>query len=119
MLGIDCARSLDGGQDMSAELMSRARILNVTQNIAALFVVAPGITPVSTLGLYGVAISSHRVAETMSDCFTTLNAGQGFTAILITVATMIIVSRLSLHVSTTHMSCGSLFKLCTVTGKVE
>jgi len=85
MLGIDCARSLDGGQDMSAELMSRARILNDTQNIAALFVVAPGITPVSTLGLCGVAISSHRVAETMSDRITTLNAGQRFTANLITV----------------------------------
>jgi len=106
--------------------MSLARGLNDTQNIAAFSVVAHGITPVGTLGLCEVAIaiggaiiSSHRVAETMNYRITTVNAGQRFNANLITAATMIIVSRLSLPVSTTHMSCESLFGLGTVTGKVD
>jgi inorganic phosphate transporter, PiT family len=125
VLGIDFAKSLDAGHYMSAGLMSFARGLNDTPKIAALFLVAPGITPLGALGLCGVAIaiggaiSSRRVAETMSHRITTMNAGQGFTANLITAATVIIASRLSLPVSTTHVSCGSLFGLGTVTGKAE
>ena len=55
----------------------------------------------------------------MSHRITTMNAGQGFTANLVTAITVIVASRLSLPVSTTHVSCGSLFGLGSVTGKAE
>ncbi len=44
-----------------------------------------------------------------------MNAGQGFTANLVTSAVVIGASRFGLPVSTTHVSCGSLFGLGTVT----
>jgi PiT family inorganic phosphate transporter len=55
----------------------------------------------------------------MSHRITSMNPGQGFTANLITAMTVIIASRWALPVSTTHVSCGSLFGLGTVTGKAD
>lgn len=125
LLGVNCAAALDAGHYLSAGLMSFARGLNDTPKIAALFLVAPNMTPLGALALCGGSIaiggliSSRRVAETMSHRITTMNAGQGFTANLITAVTVIVASRLSLPVSTTHVSCGSLFGLGTVTGKAK
>ena len=48
-----------------------------------------------------------------------MNAGQGFTANLITAMTVIFASRWGLPVSTTHVSCGSLFGLGMITRKAE
>jgi PiT family inorganic phosphate transporter len=45
-----------------------------------------------------------------------MNAGQRFTANLMTGVIVIVASRWGLPVSTTHVSCGSLFGLDTVTG---
>ena len=124
-LGINCADALDKSHYLSAGLMSFARGLNDTPKIAALFLIAPGITPFAALALCGASIaiggviSSRRVAETMSHRITSMNAGQGFTANLITAITVIFASRWGLPVSTTHVSCGSLFGLATITGKAE
>ena len=60
---------------------------------------------------------ARRVAETMSKKITEMNHGQGFTANLIAGAIVIIASRLGMPVSTTHVSCGSLFGIGAVTGK--
>lgn len=122
VLGINAASALDAGHYASAGLMSFARGLNDTPKIAALFLVAPQMSPVGALCLCGLAIaiggivSSRRVAETMSTKITPMNAGQGFTANLVTGLTVIVASRWGLPVSTTHVSCGSLFGLGTVTG---
>lgn len=125
LLGINCAAGLDSAHYFSAGLMSFARGLNDTPKIAALFLIAPEVTPFGALALCGVSIaiggviSSRRVAETMSHRITPMNAGQGFTASLITALTVLGASRLGLPVSTTHVSCGSLFGLGTVTRQAK
>ena len=63
----------------------------------------------------GGLISAKRVAETMSKKITRMNHGQGFSANLITGLIVIGASRLGLPVSTTHVSCGSLFGIGTAT----
>ena len=122
VLGVNCAQALDGAHYLSAGIMSFARGLNDTPKIAALFLIAPQMTPFGALALCGAAIalggiiSSRGVAETMSHRITPMNAGQGFTANLMTGVIVILASRWGLPVSTTHVSCGSLFRLGTVTG---
>ncbi len=46
-----------------------------------------------------------------------MNQGQGFTANLVTAALAIFAHGLGMPVSTTHVSCGSLFGLGFVSGK--
>jgi PiT family inorganic phosphate transporter len=52
----------------------------------------------------------------MSDRIVKMNHGQGFTANLVTAFLVIVASRFGVPVSTTHVSCGSLFGLGAVTG---
>jgi len=125
VLGVNCATALNTGHYLSAGLMSFARGLNDTPKIAALFLIAPQMTPFRALALCGTTmaiggvISSRRVAETMSHRITPMNAGQGFTANVITAVTVLFASRWGLPVSTTHVSCGSLFGLGTITGQAQ
>ena len=51
----------------------------------------------------------------MSQRITPMNHGQGFLANLITGAVVIGASRFGMPVSTTHVSCGALFGIGTVT----
>jgi PiT family inorganic phosphate transporter len=60
-------------------------------------------------------ISARLVAETMSHRITGMNPGQGFTANIVTALLVIGASSLGLPVSTTHVSCGALFGIGTVT----
>lgn len=125
MLGIDAATVLDRLHFLSAGIVSFARGLNDTPKIAALLLLAPAIGGFGSTALVGVAIaiggivSARRVAETMSQKITTMNHGQGFTANLITSAIVIGASRFGLPVSTTHVSCGSLFGIGTVTRQAD
>ena len=50
-----------------------------------------------------------RVAHTMSSRITDMNDGQGYTENIVTAFLVIFASRLGVPVSTTHVSCGSLF----------
>ena len=52
----------------------------------------------------------------MSNRITRMNHGQGFTANLVTGVVVIGASRLGLPVSTTHVSCGAMFGICSVNG---
>jgi PiT family inorganic phosphate transporter len=63
----------------------------------------------------GGIVSARRVARTMSHGVTGMNAGQGFTANLVTAALVIFASGFGMPVSTTHVSCGSLFGIGAVT----
>ena len=63
----------------------------------------------------GGLLNARKVATTMSERITSMNHGQGFTANLITAVLVLFASRWGLPVSTTHVSCGSLFGLGTVT----
>jgi PiT family inorganic phosphate transporter len=57
----------------------------------------------------GGVLNARRVANTMSKKITRMNPGQGFTANLVTAVLVVLASRWSLPVSTTHVSVGSLF----------
>jgi PiT family inorganic phosphate transporter len=125
VLGLEAAGVLDGLHYLSAGAVSFARGLNDTPKIAALLLLAPALGGAGGVLLVGVAIAAggllgaRRVAETMSKKITPMNPGQGFTANLITGAIVIGASNLGLPVSTTHVSCGSLFGIGAVTGKAD
>ena len=113
--GIEAADALDRLHYLSAGLVSFARGLNDTPKIAALLLLAPAAGDLGSLLAVGVLIaaggwiSARRVAHTMSERITTMNHGQGFAANVITGLIVIGASRLGMPVSTTHVSCGSLF----------
>ncbi len=121
MLGIQAAAFLDSLHYLSAGVVSFARGLNDTPKIAALLLLTPQLTGLTATALVGIAIavggviSARRVADTMSRKVTSMNHGQGFTANLTTGMTVIGASMLGMPVSTTHVSCGALFGIGSVT----
>lgn len=121
MLGIDAASLLDRLHFLSSGIVSFARGLNDTPKIAALLLLAPAVGSFGSTALVGIAIalggvvSAGKVAETMSQKITAMNHGQGLIANVITGVIVIGASRLGLPVSTTHVSCGSLFGIGSVT----
>lgn len=121
MLGVSAASVLDTMHYLSAGLVSFARGLNDTPKIAALLLLSPVLSEFGCVALVGLAIaaggviSARRVAETMSEKITRMNHGQGLTANVVTGLIVIGASRLGLPVSTTHVSCGALFGIGTVT----
>lgn len=122
ILGVSAGEVLDRSHFLSSGIVSFARGLNDTPKIAALLLLSPAFGVKSSLVLIGIVIavgglvSARRVAETMSQKITTMNHGQGFTANIITGLVVIGASRFGLPVSTTHVSCGSLFGIGAVTG---
>lgn len=123
VVGIDAGRLLDLAHFASSGAVSFARGLNDTPKIAALLLVGGAIDPALALAAVGILIaiggvtSARRVAQTMAHGVTTMNAGQGFTANMVTAALVIGASRLGVPVSTTHVSVGSLFGIGAVTGQ--
>ena len=74
------------------------------------------LTLVATAMVAGGWVHSRRVAETMSHRITAMNHGQGFTANIVTAFLVIVASRWGMPVSTTHVSCGSLFGIGVIGG---
>ena len=113
--GVDAQRVLDWSHLFTAGATSFARGLNDTPKIAALLIAASAMTRAPSLVVIGVAIviggmiAARRVAETMSHRITGMNDGQAFTANLVTAFLVVIASKFGVPVSTTHVSCGSLF----------
>jgi PiT family inorganic phosphate transporter len=125
LLGVRAATALDWLHYASAGMVSFARGLNDTPKIAALLLVAPLAGSFGSVGLVALVIacgglvSARRVAQTMSRKITPMNHGQGFTANFITGLIVLGASRLGMPVSTTHVSCGALFGVGTVTGQAR
>ncbi len=123
VLGLEAGVVLDRAHYLSAGLVSYARGLNDTPKIAALLLLTPQMTNFGAAALVGVMIAlggliaARKVGETMSQKITDMNHGQGFTANLITGLVVIGASRLGVPVSTTHVSCGSLFGIGWTTGQ--
>jgi PiT family inorganic phosphate transporter len=121
--GFEAKNILDGMHFLSAGAVSFARGLNDTPKIASLLLVLPLFNELTGLVVVGLAIAvggilnARRVAETMSQRITPMNAGQGFTANLVTSAIVVGASRFGMPVSTTHVSCGGLFGIGAVTGQ--
>ncbi len=117
IIGIDSQWILDRLHYVSAGAVSLARGLNDTPKIVALLVAAGGFglsLPTSMMAVgaamaVGGVLNAKKVARTMSERITTMNHGQGFTANLVTAGLVTMASRFGLPVSTTHVSCGSLF----------
>ncbi|MCA9194109.1 MAG: anion permease [Planctomycetales bacterium] len=122
VMGIEAEKALNSLHFLSAGAVSFARGLNDTPKIAALLLVMPHISPSLALLLVGGTmavgglISGRRVAETMSHKITQMNHGQGFTANLVTALIVINAGRIGMPVSTTHVSCGTLFGMGAVNG---
>ena len=125
VLGIEADSTLNALHYLSSGVVSFARGLNDTPKMAALLLVTPAIDSISALALVGIAIAiggflnGRSVAETMSHKITAMNHGQGFTANLLTGIIVIGASRLGMPVSTTHVSCGTLFGIGSVTGSAN
>lgn len=122
VLGLSAQALLDGLHTFSACAISFARGVNDTPKIAALLLGAALLGGTRAGLLVGMAIAfggilgARRVAETMSHRITEMNAGQGATANFATAFLVIFASRWGLPVSTTHVSCGSLFAIGARTG---
>ncbi len=124
LLEFDAQKLLDKLHFLSAGLVGFARGLNDTPKIVALLVAAAGlgIPMPASLSLVGIVmaigglLAARKVAVTMSDRIVQMNHGQGFTANLVTAFLVTVASRFGVPVSTTHVSCGSLFGLGAVTG---
>jgi len=123
--GVQIQGILDSLHFLSAGAVSFARGLNDTPKIAALSVTSGllglkwNIALIAFAMALGGMISAGKVAETVSKKITKMNHGQGFTANLITAFLVIFASRLGVPVSTTHVSCGSLFGIGLVNGKAN
>ncbi len=125
LLGISAQQILDALHFLSAGAVSFARGLNDTPKIVALIITAKilglqsGIILVAFVIVVGGLISARKVAETMSNRITYMNHGQGFSANLITAILVIFASKWGVPVSTTHVSCGSLFGIGLANGKAN
>jgi PiT family inorganic phosphate transporter len=123
--GIHVQTAVDKLHYLSAGAVSFARGLNDTPKIVALLVTAQAFHLQLSMGLVGIAIaaggliSARRVAETMSHRVTGMNHGQGLTANLVTAVLVIGASKLGIPVSTTHVSCGSLFGIGVVNNQAQ
>jgi PiT family inorganic phosphate transporter len=113
--GLEARQALDGLHYLSGGAVGFARGLNDTPKIMALMLAVEalpatwGLTLVAAVMAVGGVLNARKVAETMSKKITRMNAGQGFTANLVTALLVAGASRLGLPVSTTHVSVGSLF----------
>lgn len=115
VVGLNAQQALNVSHMFSAAAISFARGLNDTPKMAALVIGTGALS--AGWGLVGVGLAiaiggllaARRVGETMSYRITEMNDGQAFTANLITAGCVIVASRFGIPVSTTHVSCGSLF----------
>ena len=125
--GVNAQTAVDVAHWISSGAVCFARAVNDTPKIAALLLasgagLAHGNTSsvlmlVTAAVVIGGLVQSRKVAETMSLNITQLNTGQGLTANLVTAALVLGASHFGVPVSTTHVSCGSLFGISAVNGR--
>lgn len=121
VFGISAKKILDGLHFLSGGMVSFSRGLNDTPKIAALLLIGSrfdlnhSILMVGVVMMIGGLIHSRRIAETMGDKVTDMNPGQAFTANLVTAFMVFVASKMGVPVSTTHVSCGSIFGIGAVT----
>jgi PiT family inorganic phosphate transporter len=114
-VGVSIQKVLDFFHFLSAGSVSFARGLNDTPKIVAFLLIIKALDirfGMLAIGLgmaVGGLISARKVAHMMSKRITPMTHGQGLSANLVTSGLVIFASRLGLPVSTTHVSCGSLF----------
>ena len=124
-LGISAQEVLDRAHYLTAGAVGFARGLNDTPKLVALLIAAQLLNIHNAIPLAGIAIAlggllnARKVAQTMSRKITPMNHGQGFTANLVSAFLVTVASFLSLPVSTTHVTCGSIVGIGLVSGKTK
>lgn len=125
VVGVSAQRVLNCSHLFTAGAISFARGLNDTPKIAAIMITAGLVSSGMSNVCIGLAmaagglLAARRVAHTMSTKITEMNDGQAFTANLVTAGLVIVASRFGMPVSTTHVSCGSLFGIGVMNGKIH
>ncbi|MCH9022480.1 MAG: anion permease [Planctomycetes bacterium] len=117
MVKIESQSAVTGLHYLSGAAVCFSRALNDTPKIAALLLAARGLslnptwvfTVMAVTMCAGGLLQSRGVAETMSKRITRLSVGEGLSANLITAFLVLFASHGGIPVSTTHVSCGSLF----------
>lgn len=121
VLGVSAATIADSVHYVSAGAVSLARGVNDTPKILAVLLASQALPARWGLLLVGLVIAvggllnARKVARTMSERITAMNTGQALTANVVTAFMVLFASRLGVPVSTTHVSCGSLFGIGVVT----
>ena len=125
LIGFSAQSVLSGLHYLSSGMVSFARGLNDTPKIVALLIAAQlsgiqnAILWVGMAMAVGGLLQARKVARTMSKRITPMNHGQGFTANLVSASLVSLASFLSLPVSTTHVTCGSIFGIGQVSGRAD
>jgi PiT family inorganic phosphate transporter len=125
VLGINLQKLMDYGHYLSAGAVSFARGLNDTPKIVALGLAAGALGLEWSIGFAAVVmaigglLNARRVAETISLRVTSMEPDQGFLANVVTSFLVVLASKWGMPVSTTHVSCGSLFGIGAVNGHAQ
>ncbi len=112
---IEAKGVLNGVHLLSGAALSFARGVNDTAKVIGPLVLVGVLSPQPAAVLAGLAmaagglISARKVADTMSEKITRINQGQGTISNIVSSCLVITAGRFGLPVSTTHVSCGSLF----------
>ncbi len=123
--GISTQRLIDYGHCLSAGAVSFARGLNDTPKIVALGLAASALNLQWAVGCVAAAmalgglLNSRKVAETVGRRITGMDADHGFLANVVTSFLVIFASKWGIPVSTTHVSCGSLFGIGVANGQAK
>ncbi|HZD39474.1 MAG TPA: anion permease [Terriglobales bacterium] len=125
VLGVNVQKLMDYGHYFSAGAVSFARSLNDTPRIVALGLAAGAlglmlsVALAATIMAIGGLLNATRVADTVSQRITAMEPDQGFLANLVTSFLVLFASKWGMPVSTTHVSCGSLFGIGAVNGRAQ
>jgi len=125
MLGLSIQRMVDGMHVASAAAVSFARGLHDTPKIVGVAMAAGAlelqwVTFMAAIAMaLGGIFQSQKIAKTMSEDITSINHGQGLAANLITSVMVLFASKWGVPVSTTHVSCGSIFGIGTINGETN
>jgi inorganic phosphate transporter, PiT family len=123
--GINVQRIMDSFHGITAGAVSFARGLNDTPKIAALFLLVPFLSShavilfVAFVMAIGGFLHSRKIAERMGFEITDLNPGQACTGNLVTAFLVVAGSLWGFPLSTTHVSCGSLFGIGAATRQAK
>ncbi len=125
LIGLPVQRFIEGLHVLSSGAVSFARGLNDTPKIVGVALVASHLgagwltfAAAIAMGLGGL-LHSRRIATTMADGITDIQHGPGLTANIVTSIMVLFASKWGVPVSTTHVSCGAIFGIGTVSGKTD
>ena len=125
IVGFRVQKLVDAMHIISGAAVSFARGLHDTPKIVGVALAASTlnigwVTFIAAIAMaLGGILQSHKIAQTMSEDITNINHGQGLVANMVTSIMVIFASKWGVPVSTTHVSCGSIFGIGSVNGKTN